>query len=82
MKRLCKAALLATICTSCTPAEIAIAEELTEEAIIVEKDLFDPKPVEQPCPTLPECPSDATKVQNHRQYPDRRPNRIRGDYGV
>lgn len=28
--------------TACTPREVAVMEELTEEAIIVEKQLFDP----------------------------------------
>lgn len=37
--------ILAFIITSCTPAELAIAEAVTEEALIIEEDLVNPPSV-------------------------------------
>lgn len=50
-------ALVVLLCVGCTPAEIAIAEELTEEAILVEKDIFDP-----PSPLVKENQETSYKV--------------------
>lgn len=68
---------------SCTPAEVAIAEELTEEAVVVEKDLFGPKM--QPQQTQPwsdASPPTAIKgPHSHQNYRSRREHEtIRGEH--
>ena len=48
-----KSILLAFIFTACNPVEIALIEEITEEAVIIEKDLFD-KPSHSQQPVQPD----------------------------
>ena len=51
MKIKLKSILLAFIFVGCTPAEVLLVEELTEEAILVEKDLLgDPMEQQHPSP--------------------------------
>ena len=57
--------LIIGTCLGCTPAEVAVAEELTEEALKVEEDLVnEPHVTPQPiCDDIDE---------NKCQYPDRK----------
>lgn len=61
LKLTVKSILLAFLFTACNPVEIALIEEITEEAVIIEKDLFD-KPThteQQAQPVIPVvCQSD------------------------
>ncbi len=57
--------LIIGTCLSCTPAEIAIAEEVTEEALEVEKDMLEGPQIE------PKHISNDID-ENKCQYPDRK----------
>ena len=83
--------ILLLLC-SCTPAEVQIAEGVVHEAEVAEEAVMNDmersayqKQYSHDVPPgdPPQCSSNS--IKNHRQYPNRRPNRVtreeQGNYG-